>query len=72
MNWIFFPRTNEIPKFLVETISIFEKHEKKIDSTQRNNSKNRLDSDSVLKILTPDLLKLGFKVEKSKKKMTKL
>ena len=26
MNWIFFPRTNEIPKFLVETISIFEKH----------------------------------------------
>ena len=64
MNWIFFPRTNEIPKFLVETISIFEKHEKKIDSTQRNNSKNRLDSDSVLKILTPDLLKLGFKVEK--------
>ena len=68
MNWIFFPRTNEIPKFLVKTILIFEKYEKKIDSRQRNNSKNRLDSDSVLKILTPDLLKLGFKVEKSKKK----
>ena len=72
MNWIFFPRTNEIPKFLVKTISIFEKYEKKIDSRQRNNSKNRLDSDSVLKILTPDLLKLGFKVEKSKKKEDKV
>ena len=63
MNWIFFPRTNEIPKFLVETISIL-KNMKENRPTQRNNSKNRLDSDSIKNFT--DLLKLGFKVEKSK------
>ena len=45
---------------------------KKIDSTKKNSKQTRLHSDAVLKILTPDLLKLGFKVEKSKKKEGKV
>jgi len=71
MEWIFFPRTSQIPNFIEETVSVFEKVSNKIDSS-KNDNETRLNSDAVLKILEPGLLLLGYKVEKSKKKIDKV
>lgn len=67
INWTFFPRNKKAPDKLIETIAVFEKHEKDIDSAN-----HQYHSDEVLAILAEDFEALGYKVEKSKKKEDKI
>ena len=46
INWTFFPRNKKAPDELIETIAVFEKHEKDIDSAN-----HQYHSDEVLAIL---------------------
>jgi len=69
MNWISYPKTEPIPDFIKKTIELFEKYSSEIDSTKNDNNEERLKSDEVLSILAEGLINLGYKVEKSKKKL---
>tara|TARA_B100000900_G_C20259201_1_gene585237 strand:+ start:124 stop:642 length:519 start_codon:yes stop_codon:yes gene_type:complete len=72
MNWIFFPKTDSVPNDLLDVVNVFEKVSSKIDSTKNDVNEKRLWSDDVLRIIEPGLLKKGFQVEKSKKKVDKV
>ncbi len=72
MNWIFFPKTNQPPRELLEVVKVFEKVSTQIDSTKNDTNELRLDSDGVLRILEPGLEEMEFKVEKSKKAIDKV
>ena len=72
MDWVYFPKTNKIPGFLRKTVSVFENQKKEIDSTKNDTNDLRLSSNEVLKKLENQLEELGYKVEKSKKKMDKI
>ncbi len=71
MEWIFFPKTCQVPKFLKDTVSAVEAVSDEIDSGA-NDDETRLASDEVLGILEPGLSDLGYKVERSKKKIDKV
>jgi hypothetical protein len=71
LEWIFFPKTCQVPKFLKDTVSVFEAVSDEIDSGA-NDDETRFHSDGVLKILEPGLSDLGYKVERSKKKIDKV
>jgi len=58
VNWIFFPRTEQTPKHLLEVVSVFEEQTKKIDSKS-----NTLKSNDVLACVRPGLSDIGFNVE---------
>jgi hypothetical protein len=64
-----FPRTEAPPPFTVQLVDVFREHETQIST--RRLSKG-LTSDAVLKILTSDLVALGFDVESGKKKADKI
>jgi hypothetical protein len=64
-----FPRTEPPPEFVENVVAVFRQHEREI-ATQTNDK--GLKSDDVLALLGPDLAKLGFQVEASKKKVDKL
>ncbi|NLL25201.1 MAG: hypothetical protein BWY50_01780 [Spirochaetes bacterium ADurb.Bin315] len=63
INWNYYPKNTRIPDHLNQIIKVFEKNQDNIDS-----SINQLASNEVLKRITNDIVGLGFKVEKSKKK----
>ena len=64
-----FPKTVKPKDFSIAVVNVFEKHFDEISTVKL---KKGLDSDGVLAILRDDLLKLGFEVEKSKKKEDKI
>jgi hypothetical protein len=64
-----FPRTEPPPYFVGEVVAVFRQYESDI-ATETNDK--GLKSDEVLALLGPDLAKLGFQVEASKKKVDKL
>lgn len=63
----FYPKNEKMPEHLKPIPKIFEKFEKEIGS-----KKNKLPSNKVLSKIRPELEKLGYKVEKSKKKEDKI
>lgn len=67
INWTFFPKNKKAPNEILETISVFEKNKSLIDSF-----KFQYHSDEVLAIVTNDLERLGYQVERSKKKADKI
>lgn len=67
INWQFFPKSNLLPEHLVDVVRVFETHEGSIDSSEYSHK-----SDEVLKILTGELEKLKYIVEKSKKDSDKV
>ena len=71
INWIYFPQNKKIEKHLAGIISAFETKKKEIDSETHTDSEN-LKSDEVLGIVSPELEKAGYSVEKSKKAEDKI
>ena len=61
LNYQFFPRSNALTSEIQSVIDCFSIEYDKIDS-----SKNNLKSDDVLRIISPYLVKIGFKVETGK------
>ena len=61
-----------MPDFLREAVAVFEKQQQKIDSSKNDTNELRLKSDDVLELVRPGLEKLGYRVEKSKKRLIKL
>ena len=72
MNWIFFPKHKQAPEHLLKVTEVFQKSFWRIDSCKNDTNKKRLKSDQVLKIIENRLKKLGYSVEKSKKKEEKI
>lgn len=67
IQWLYFPKSKEIPEHLFEIITIFKKYENEIESPEKT-----LESNDVLNILSQSLEEIGFKVEKGKKKEDKI
>jgi hypothetical protein len=65
INWQYFPKSDKITDKLLETIDVFKKFEKKIDSAEIHKSK-KLDSNTILAILKKGLTDIGYKVEVGK------
>ena len=63
-RWIHYPLSREPPPWTRRLVQIFQKHAETIDSRDKN--KAHLKSDDVLKVLTPDLVEMGFIVEGGK------
>jgi len=60
-----FPKTQKPQEFALEGVNVFKSHLSKISTVVLQKG---LDSDTVLGIIRDDLVKIGFDVEKSKKK----
>lgn len=71
INWMFFPQTNEISTHLTEIVKAFKNKSEEIDSEKHLGNEN-LESNKVLEILEPQLTKIGYEVEKSKKAEDKI
>lgn len=68
INWIFYPKSREIPIHLSKLIEcVFEKHLGSINSTIKFHSSNE-----VLSIIREDLIQLGYEVEKGKSSSEKI
>ena len=67
INWQYYPKSENAPAYVLDIISVFEKHDPAIKSP-----KNELDSNGVLAVLREDLITLGFAVEKGKTASDKL
>ena len=68
MNWIFFPLHKKIPDHLSEVVLSFEKNSTDISSAKNDSNDTRLKSDEVLRIISKDLINIGYEVELSKRK----
>ena len=71
MNHIYFPNQSKIPSTLKKLLKIFEKYKDLIDSSN-DDDETRRNSDAVLGILSDDLEKAGYLVERSKKREDKI
>ena len=58
--------------FLENTTKVFCNHGTTIDSSKDDNNEERMDSNSVLEIVAPDLLALGWDIEKGKRSIDKI
>jgi hypothetical protein len=67
INWLFFPKSTEIPNHLVNVVDAFKKNARIINSTNYHYTSNE-----VLEIMRTDLEKMGYKIEKSKKQIDKI
>lgn len=67
LNWQYFPKSNKLPTNLERVIAVFENNYKKIKSPE-----NEFNSDKVLSIVNNELVKIGYKVEQSKKSDDKI
>lgn len=63
INWIFFPKSKRPPSIALDVVSIFKNTSRRIDSRTYDLSSNR-----VLELLSEQLQKVGFKVEKGRRK----
>ena len=71
INWMFFPQDRPIEDHLKDIVLAFENNQDAINS-ETHTGLNNLESDSVLSILAPDLERIGYQVEKSKKRSDKI
>ena len=67
INYNYFPRSLKLPSFLDKVVDVFKDNSSKIDSKSK-----KLASNAVLKIVSSDLVKIGFEVEKSKSSSGKI
>lgn len=65
--WTYFPKNSETTRNLKDIVEIFRKNVRKIDS---NN--NTFSSDEVLGVISDDLKRIGYRVEKSKRREDKI
>ena len=65
INWQYFPKSDKITEGLLNTIEAFRKSEKEIDSIKIHKD-DKLDSNTILAILKPELELIGYRVEFSK------
>jgi len=69
-RWRFFPGFAEPPAWALDLVAIFRANRDEIDSAVVH--ARRMESDDVLRVLVEDLERLGFSVERGKKKIGKL
>ena len=67
INWVYFPKSDKPTNLVREIVKIFNDNFDKIDSTR-----HKLKSDEVLSNVSKGLEKIGFQVEKGKKKKEKI
>lgn len=67
INWQYFPKSDKIPLHLIELVEVFENHQEKIASEN-----HQFSSDEVLTRLRDGFELIGYKVEKSKKRVDKI
>lgn len=67
INYQLFPKSQLISNDLVAVVNVFKKNELSISSNTEE-----LNSNEVLSVLSDDLEKIGFKVERSKKQSDKI
>jgi len=67
INWQFFPKYRVLPEHLIDVLKAFETHERSVDSFHFSYKSNE-----VLNILSVELEKLNYRVEKSKKDSDKI
>ena len=67
INWVFFPKSNKPTKLAKDIVKVFNDNFDKI-----NSSKHQLKSNDVLSNISEGLEKIGFQVEKGKKKEEKI
>ena len=72
INWSYFPKTDPLPKELESSISIFEGHFAKIDSSRNNTKEEMLKSNDVLSVVADDFIKAGYEVETGKTRNKKI
>jgi len=58
LQWQFYPVTKKMPDHLKEAVEVFQKNHQNIGSPM-----NKLNSNNVLSILGPGLIKIGFEIE---------
>ncbi|WP_099363781.1 hypothetical protein [Fredinandcohnia onubensis] len=63
LNWQYFPKSDIIPKDLLDIVNVFNKNHHRFDSDLFT-----FKSNDVLALVTEDLESLGFEVEKGKSK----
>lgn len=61
IQYQYFPKDEPIPSHLSSVVDVFRKHESQIDSTMFSHESN-----TVLDIITVDMMKLGYEVETGK------
>ena len=61
INHNYFPRSLKLPSYLEQVVDVFKDNSSRIDSKSK-----KLNSNAVLKIVSSDLVEIGFEVEKSK------
>lgn len=61
INWLYFPHTASLDDTSMRIVNIFKKHADAIDSTNHTHSSN-----TVLSMLSADLIDFGFQVETGK------
>ena len=71
INWMYFPQNRRIEPHLLEVIQVFEDEKNEIDSDTHQGEDN-LVSDVVLSFVADGLERIGYRVEKSKKKEDKI
>ena len=71
INWMFFPQNKIIETHLESLISVFREKQDEIDSETHQGTDN-LESDLVLSYVSQGLERIGYDVEKSKKKEDKI
>jgi hypothetical protein len=67
INWFHFPQSSKPSEKMLQTISAFDRVHAKISS-----SKFDLNSNAVLAVVSPELQKIGFRVESGKTKVEKI
>lgn len=67
IQYQFFPKSSGVPNFLLKVVDIFKQKENQITSL-----KYQLPSNDVLGIISEDIEKLGYRVEKSKRAEDKI
>ena len=71
INWMYFPQNKIIETHLESLISVFREKQDEIDSETHQGTDN-LESDLVLSYVAQGLERIGYDVEKSKKKEDKI
>ena len=67
MKWSFFPQNQKITEDFLKIVSVFEENQSKISSDT-----HKLPSNKVLSVISDDLKKIGYTVEKSKRHNDKI
>lgn len=71
INYRYFPQNRKLENHLLQIIEVFKENQDNIDSERHTGSDN-IKSDTVLSIVAPGMERIGYQIEKSKKKEDKI